>query len=70
MIITIRKTDNKLMTWNCGNTDGNPELEEIEILQDELQRVNFLKLYYDPIKKEIYEKNIDIDNDEKIFNFS
>lgn len=58
MIITIRKTDNKLITWNGGNTENNPDYEEIDIIQDYLPEGKFEQYYYNPETEEVYIKEL------------
>lgn len=47
MKITIRKLDNKLVTWNGGNDSSDPLLEEIDIEQDSLPQGDFNRMFYE-----------------------
>ena len=58
MRITIRKSDNKLITWNGGNAENNPDYEEIDIIQDYLPLADYEKYYYNPETEEIYIKEL------------
>jgi hypothetical protein len=53
MLITIRKSDNKLIAWNCGNIAKDDSLQELQIAQDRLPAGNFLQMFYDPTSEQI-----------------
>ena len=53
MLITIKKSDNKLVTWNGGNVSKDDSLQELQIAQDRLPEGNFLQMFYDPKNKQI-----------------
>ena len=53
MLITIRKSDNKLVTWNGGNVAKDDSLQELQIVQDRLPEGNFLQMFYDPTSDQI-----------------
>lgn len=56
MKIVIRKSDNKLICWNGGNTENNSDYEEVNIAQDYLPPVDHEKYYYNPGTQEVYIK--------------
>ena len=58
MIITIRKSDNKLITWNGGNITNDPDYEELDIVQDYLPEGKFEQYYYNSDTQEVYIKKV------------
>jgi len=46
MILTIRKSDNKLLCWNGGNDSNDPLLEEYDV-SDVFPDGDFKKMFYD-----------------------
>lgn len=54
MIITIRKSDNKVMQWNSGNHSKNPEWEDKFTSQDFIPAGTLDKIFYDEVKDILY----------------
>lgn len=58
MLILIRKSDSKVLSWNGGNTTKDPLLQEITVQQDNLPEGDFQGMFYNSGTRQVEYRHV------------